>query len=45
MAQERILIVDDEEGLRRVLSILLSKEGYEVTAVASATDAHARPTR
>jgi DNA-binding NtrC family response regulator len=42
MADERILIVDDEEGLRRVLSILLTKEGYDVTAVASGTEALAR---
>jgi len=39
MADERILIVDDEEGLRRVLSIMLSKEGYDVTSVSSAPDA------
>jgi len=39
MADERILIVDDEEGLRRVLSILLTKEGYSVTAVASGKEA------
>jgi DNA-binding NtrC family response regulator len=39
MADERILIVDDEEGLRRVFSIMLSKEGYDVTAVASGTEA------
>jgi DNA-binding NtrC family response regulator len=39
MADERILIVDDEEGLRRFLSILLSKEGYDVTAVSSGTEA------
>ena len=36
---DRILIVDDEEGLRRVLSIMLSKEGYEVTAASSAAEA------
>ena len=33
MANEKILIVDDEEGLRRFLSILLTKDGYDVTAV------------
>ena len=39
MADERILIVDDEEGLRRVLSILLTKEGYDVTGARSAAEA------
>ncbi len=39
MAEERILIVDDEEGLRRFLSILLTKEGYDVTAVRGGTEA------
>jgi DNA-binding NtrC family response regulator len=35
MARQRILIVDDEEGQRRFLSIMLSKEGYEVTGVSN----------
>jgi DNA-binding NtrC family response regulator len=39
MAHERILIVDDEESLRRFLTILLKKEGYEITAVPNATEA------
>ncbi|HMB70703.1 MAG TPA: sigma-54 dependent transcriptional regulator [bacterium] len=39
MAQERILVVDDEEGLRRLLSILLTKEGYDVTTASSAPQA------
>jgi DNA-binding NtrC family response regulator len=39
MADERILIVDDEEGMRRFLSIMLAKEGYDVLAVASGADA------
>jgi DNA-binding NtrC family response regulator len=39
MAEERILVVDDEEGLRRLLSILLTKEGYDVTTAASAPEA------
>ncbi|MGQ0722421.1 MAG: sigma-54-dependent transcriptional regulator [Candidatus Eiseniibacteriota bacterium] len=42
MAEGRILIVDDEEGLRRLLSILLSKEGYEVVAAANGSDAIAQ---
>src|SRR5262245_5189436 len=39
MADERILIVDDEEGLRKVLEILLKKEGYEVQSADSAAEA------
>jgi DNA-binding NtrC family response regulator len=39
MANERILIVDDEESLRRFLSIMLTKDGYEVTAVDDGTKA------
>jgi DNA-binding NtrC family response regulator len=39
MAHERILIVDDEESLRRFLTILLKKEGYEITTVPNATEA------
>ncbi|HET9888031.1 MAG TPA: sigma-54 dependent transcriptional regulator, partial [bacterium] len=39
MANARILIVDDEESLRRFLTILLKKEGYEITAVPNATEA------
>jgi DNA-binding NtrC family response regulator len=42
MAEGRILIVDDEEGLRRLLSILLSKEGYEVVAAANGSEAIAQ---
>ena len=34
MENPRILVVDDEESMRRFLSILLDKEGYEVTSVA-----------
>ncbi len=30
MSQKRILIIDDEESFRHMLSIILSKEGYEV---------------
>jgi two-component system, NtrC family, response regulator AtoC len=32
----RILVVDDEESLRHMLQLFLSREGYEVTSVASA---------
>ncbi len=39
MANERVLIADDEESLRRVLGILLKKEGYEVAAVANGSEA------
>jgi len=39
MAAERILIVDDEESMCQYLSIMLQKEGYEVTAVRSGVDA------
>jgi DNA-binding NtrC family response regulator len=39
MADERILIVDDEEGLRRLLSRVLSRAGYDATAVGSGTEA------
>ena len=31
MAGERILVVEDEEGMREFLNILLAKEGYDVT--------------
>ena len=39
MAGERILIVDDEESMVQFLSILLSKEGYEVRVARSGRDA------
>ncbi len=39
MADERILIVDDEEGLRKVLSLLLKKEGYQVDTASGGTEA------
>lgn len=39
MAAERILIVDDEEGMRRLLARLLQKEGYEVLTAASGPEA------
>jgi len=39
MASERILIVDDEEGMRRLLSRVLTREGYETSTVGSGADA------
>ena len=36
MAEERILVVDDEPGVRTALEGILSDEGYEVTSVESA---------
>ncbi len=39
MAGERILIVDDEEGMRRLLSRVLSREGYETVTAAGGTEA------
>ncbi len=36
---ERILIVEDEKGVRDVLGHLLKREGYEVTVAASGEDA------
>jgi two-component system response regulator PilR (NtrC family) len=38
----RILIVDDEEGMREFLSILLQKEGYQVETASSGQEALAR---
>ncbi len=35
MAGERILVVDDEKSMCQFLSIMLRKEGYEITAVNS----------
>ncbi|MGQ9603805.1 MAG: sigma-54-dependent transcriptional regulator [bacterium] len=39
MANEKILVVEDEEGMREFLKILLGKERYEVVTCASATEA------
>jgi two-component system NtrC family response regulator len=36
MAKERILVVDDDESLRRVLQVQLEQQGYSVTPAASA---------
>jgi DNA-binding response OmpR family regulator len=38
-AQHSILIVDDEDGLRRSLSLILQKEKYHVTTVPNAEEA------
>jgi DNA-binding response OmpR family regulator len=35
----RVLVVDDEEVIRDVLGTLLTREGYEVSAAASAGEA------
>mgnify|MGYP001454594609 CR=1 FL=1 len=39
MASERILLVDDEDGMRRLLSRVLTREGYETSAVGSGAEA------
>jgi DNA-binding NtrC family response regulator len=39
MAGEKILIVDDEEGMRRLLSRILVKEGYETFAAGNGEEA------
>lgn len=35
-----ILVVDDEENLRRTLALILKREGYHVTVAANVTEAH-----
>lgn len=35
----RLLVLDDEETIRRVLSIFFEKEGYGVTTASTATEA------
>lgn len=42
MAGEKILIVDDEDSMLQFLSILLTKEGYEVTVARSGREALAK---
>ena len=39
MAQERILVVDDEEPVRRVVATLLDRSGYSVTTAGSTDEA------
>ncbi|MBM2837468.1 MAG: histidine kinase [Deltaproteobacteria bacterium] len=36
---KKVLVVDDEENLRHILSIILTKEGYEVEAVKNGREA------
>ena len=38
----KVLVVDDDEAVRRVLGALLAQAGYTVTAVGSAPEALAR---
>ncbi len=38
----RILVVDDEPGMRKSLAIMLRREGYEVTETASVAEAVGR---
>lgn len=35
----RILVVDDEAGMRKTLAIMLRREGYDVTETATVADA------
>lgn len=37
--QQKILVIDDEAGMRNMLRMVLEREGYAVTASASATEA------
>jgi two-component system response regulator AtoC len=39
MPGQRILIIDDEQGVRASLSLILQDEGYEVSTAANATEA------
>ena len=39
MPGEKILIVDDEEGMRKLLGRVLAKNGYESVAAASGAEA------
>ena len=45
MAKQRILVVEDEEDLRELISYNLAKEGYQVTGVGTGEDALAAVTR
>ncbi|MCU0589015.1 MAG: response regulator [Syntrophobacteraceae bacterium] len=39
MVDKKILVVDDEEGIRRVLHMSLSESGYRVLTAGTASDA------
>jgi two-component system response regulator AtoC len=39
MEREKILIVDDEESMRHMLTLILNREGYEVRAVEKGSEA------
>ncbi|MDH4267947.1 MAG: sigma-54 dependent transcriptional regulator [Deltaproteobacteria bacterium] len=39
MEQKKILIVDDDESMRHMLSLILKREGYEVQAVGKGSEA------
>jgi two-component system response regulator PilR (NtrC family) len=41
----KILVVDDDRGVREMLEIMLKKEGYEVSCVSNGIDAVARCTK
>jgi two-component system, NtrC family, nitrogen regulation response regulator NtrX len=45
MTSHKILVVDDEADIRRVLQEILHEEGYEVEAAANATEARALRSR
>jgi len=44
ISKPRVLVVDDESGIRESLSAILSDEGYQVDAVGSAEEALERAT-
>ncbi len=39
MPQKKILVVDDDESMRHMLSLVLKREGYEIQAVGKGSDA------
>jgi DNA-binding NtrC family response regulator len=42
MSAKRVLVVDDDSAIREILSLALSRSGYDVTTAASAEDALGR---
>ena len=44
-ATRSVLVVDDEDGIRHMLAVLLARDGYQVTAVGSAEQALAEQNR